>query len=300
MQAPYGDAWRSLERISIIAPLGIRFWDPAFDVQVRDGLSVTAWPADTRWPATSAYVTQGGIYAFHGLPGLHDQEYPVGNPANLGSLPAARRFLIEVTDAASRFQPVVFFVDAPHSGIFPTPLPLSSTTRGVPGFYLFSTPTRPATPLVGLVRAQITERLDDINELPAAYAVLEIDTPDGDAWFGLADASGAVAALFPYPTFTSAANVASSLPSSGAVSQQNWPITLRIRYQPSALSFTFGSSLPELRSVLAQGPAAIWTQRASPPGVSLSSLPATLVFGQELTMRSAGELVLLVSPGSLP
>jgi hypothetical protein len=300
VQAASGNVWRSLERISIIAPLGIRFWDPAFDTQITDGLVVTARPADTRRPARTAYVTPGGIYAFHGLPGLHDIEYPSENPPSPGSLPTARRFLIEVMDTNARFLSVAFFVEAPYSGIFPTTLSSPSTMPGFPGFYLFSAPTRLATPLVALVRAQLSVRLDDSTEQSAAYAMLEIDTPDAETWFGLADARGAVSALFPYPKFAGTDNAAASLPSSTPASQQSWPLTLRVRYQPSVVSFTSGSSLPELRSVLAQAPAAIWTQRASPPGIAQSSRVETLVFGQQLTMRSVGESVLLISPGSLP
>jgi len=299
-QAASGSVWRSLECVSIIAPLGIRFWDPAFDQQITGGLAVTARPADTEWPARTAYVTPGGIYAFHGLPGLHDIEYPRGNPPSPGSLPAARRFLIEVTDTNARFLPIAFFVEAPHSGIFPATPSSPSSMPGFPGFYLFSASTRSATPLVALVRAQLSERLDDSTEQPAAYAVLEIDTPDDETWFGLADARGAVAVLFPYPKFASTDNAVASLPASAPGSQQSWPLTLRVRYQPSVVSLPSGSSLPELRSVLAQAPAVIWMQQASPPGIAQSSLAATLVFGQQLTMRSVGDSVLLISPGSLP
>jgi hypothetical protein len=300
MMTTVGAAWRSVERISIITPLGIRFWDPAFDVQISDGLTVTAYPQGTRRPATTAFCTQGGIYAFQGLPGLHDIEYPQNDPASPGSLPVSARLLIEVADTASRFLPVAFLIDAPFNGIFPTDLPQSPLAPAPPGFYLFSAPTRAGSPLSALVRAQLSERLDEINEMPAAYAVLEIDAPTGNTWIGMADDRGAVAVLFPYPTFTGASNAASSLLPSAAVAPQSWPIDLRVRYQPSALIFPTGSALPELRSVLAQAPAAIWTQRASPPGQALASLPATLVFGEELTMRSAQESGLLISLGAFP
>ena len=46
MQTLNSAAWRSVEQVSVLAPLGIRFWDPAFDVQISDSLAVTAWPAD--------------------------------------------------------------------------------------------------------------------------------------------------------------------------------------------------------------------------------------------------------------
>src|SRR5262249_56535436 len=138
------------------------------------------------------------------------------------------------------------------------------------------------------------------SDRPAAYAMVEVDAPTGNTWIGLADDRGAVAIHFAYPTFTGTSNAASSLAPSTAVPHQSWPLTLRVRYQPSALPFPPGSAVPELRSVLAQGSAAIWTQRASPPGEAVDSLPAALIFGQELVVHSASESVLLVGLGSVP
>lgn len=292
--------WRSVERVSVITPLGIRFWDPAFDVQISAGLTVTASPTGAADLAMTAVCTPSGIYAFNGLPGMHDTEYPQNNPDGPGSLPATAQFLIQVTDPTASFLPAAFFVDVPFKGIFPTDLPQAPGAVAPPGFYLFSAPTRAASPLLAVVRAQLSERLDATTEQPAKYAVLEVDTPDGDTWVGLADQRGVLALLFAYPTFTSTSSAASSLVPSAAVPQQSWPLTVRVRYQPSVLSFPPGSSQPELRSVLAQAPATIWTQRASPPGQAVASLSSTLIFGQELVMSSAGESVLLVGLGSLP
>ena len=115
--------WRQVEHLSIITTLGIRFWDPAFDVPVNDGLAVTAYPFGARRPATTAFSTPSGASAFQGLPGLLESEYPRGDPPSPGSLPASHRFLIEVTDSAARFLPVAFFVDVPFKGIFPTDSP---------------------------------------------------------------------------------------------------------------------------------------------------------------------------------
>jgi hypothetical protein len=294
------DLWKPVERVSIVTPLGIRFWDPVFDVPVEDSLSVTAYPFGTDFPATTGRLTASGVYAFHGLPGLHDVEYPRDDPSDPGSLPASRRFQIVVTDSVSRFLPVSFAIDAPFRGIFPTDVPQGPGMTAAPGFYLFSAPTRSASPLVALIRAQLSERLNATDEQAAAYAVIELDAPGGDTWIGIADQRGAVALLFPYPTFTgpSSTSLPATLPSDGG--EQSWPVTLRVRYQPSVLSFPAGSRLPELRSVLAQAHAAIWTERAVPPGQTLPALSANLVFGQELVMRSTGEAVLLIGLGSLP
>jgi hypothetical protein len=291
---------QSVDRISIVTTLGIRFWDAAADAQITDGLVVTAYPEGARRPATQAFRTPSGVYAFQGLPGLHDVEYPSGDLPGPGSLPETNRFLVEALDQGSRYLPAAFYVDAPFSGIFPTDLPRGPNSAAPPGFFMFSAPTRQASPFVAAVRAQLSERLDAKTDRPAAYAVVEVDVPSGDTWIGLADDRGAVAVLFAYPTFTGTSNAASSLVPSTAVPHQSWPLTMRVRYQPSSLSFPPGSSLPDLRSVLAQAPAAIWTQRAVPPGQAVSQIGVTLVFGQEVVMRSAGESVLLVGPGSLP
>jgi hypothetical protein len=286
--APAPADWQVLERRSIVAPLGIRFWDPAFDVQITDGLTVTAYPEGSPRPAARAVCTPGGIFAFRKLAGLQAVEC---------SLPPSARFLIEVTDTGDRFQPVAFLVDAPFKGIFPTDLPAASAMPP-PGFYLFSAPTRSASPLLALVRTQVNERLGTSEYGPAAYAVLELDAPDGTTYVGLADASGTLALLFPYPDFTGLVGGA-SLPASPAAQQQSWPVTLRIRYQPSALSFPQNSRLPELRSVLAQARAQIWTDPTSATGQILSELTAILVYGQTLTLRSGTGSTLLVSLGSI-
>lgn len=292
--------WRSVEQVSIIAPLGIRFWDPAFDVQVSHGLTVRAYPAGTHDFATTAVCTPSGIFAFRGLPGMHDIEYPQSNPDSPGSLPATAQFLIEVTDATENFLPAAFTVGVPFKGIFPTDLPQGQNAVAPPGFYLFSAPTRSASSTVAMASAQLSELIDSTTEQPASYAVMEIDTPDGDTWVGLADQRGMLALLFTYPTFTGTSSAVSSVVPSAAVPQQSWPVTVRVRYQPSALSFPPGSRVPEMRSVLAQAPAVIWTQRAAPPGQAVASLPATLIFGQQLVIQSAQESELLIGLGSLP
>lgn len=294
--ASTGD-WRLVERVNIFTPLGIRFWDPALDAPVNDGLRVRAYPEGARRPAVDATLTPSGVYAFHGLMGMRDVENSQLS-AIPGSLPFIGRFLIEVEDTMRRFLPTALLVDAPYRGIYPTDQPQPGA--GPPGIYLFSAPARPASPLLATIRAQLSERLDATHERPAAYAVMEIETATHDIWVGLADQRGALALLFAYPTFTATSSAPSSLPPAPPVDRQSWPLTIRVRYQPSALVFSGGSPFPELRSVLSQAPAAVWSARAAPPGQAASETSTTLVFGQELVMRSEQESVLLISPGSMP
>jgi hypothetical protein len=290
--------WRVLENRRFVTPLGIRFWDPALDVAVDDGLTVVAFPDGSREQSRTAFRTPGGVYAFRNLPGLHDYENPTDDTDAPGSLPNQRRFLIEVNDNEGRFQPVCFFVDAPVRGIFPSQV-VTSLGAAPPGFYLFSASTRAATPVLGTVRAELRERLDATRDRAAAYALLEISAPGG-SYLGVADARGVVSVILPYPVFTTAPGGPSSLIPSSIGSEQSWAISARVSYQPSAHFVPPGASLPELRSVLSQAPGVIWTRRIVPPGVGLSTFDATLVFGQEAVLHSEQESVLLVGPGSMP
>ncbi len=290
--------WRQVEFRLVVTPLGIRFWDPALDAPVTDGLTVIAYPEGARRLARTAFLTAGGVYAFRDLPGLHDYEHPPGDTPAPASLPAQRRFVIEVNDADDRFLPVCFYLDAPIRGVFPQQ---TATSLGgtAPGFFLFSASTRATTPVLATVRAELRERIDATHDRPAAHALLEITTPDGVA-IGLADARGAVAVLLPYPVFTVAPAGASSLIPSSTGPEQSWAVGVGVRYQPSAFSVPTGAVLPELRGVLAQAPGVIWTSRSAPPGQGVNALSETLLFGQELVLRTAGESVLLVGPGSMP
>jgi hypothetical protein len=290
--------WRVLEHRRIVTPLGIRFWDPALDVAVDDGLTVTAFPEGSRRQSRTAFRTAGGVYAFRNLPGLHDYENPIDDSDAPGSLPIQRRFLIEVNDREGRFQPACFFVDAPVRGIFPSQV-VTSLGAAPPGFYLFSASTRAATPVLGTVRAELRERLDATGDRPASYALLEIAAPSA-SYLGMADARGVVSVILPYPVFTAAPGGPSSLIPSFIGTEQSWAISVRVAYQPSALSVPPEASLPELRTVLSQAPGVIWTRRTVPPGMGVSSFDATLVFGQEMVLRSEQESVLLIGPGSMP
>lgn len=290
--------WRALEFRLVVTPFGIRFWDPALDAPVTDGLAVIAYPEGVRRLARTAFRTASGVYAFRDLPGLHDYEHPAGDTDTPESLPAQRRFVVEVNDAEGRFLPVCFHIDAPVRGVFPSQ---TATLLGSapPGFFLFSASTRAPSPVLATVRAELRERLDATRDRPAAHALLEVSTPDGVS-IGLADERGVVAVLLPYPVFTVAPGGASSLIPSATGHEQSWALTASVRYQPSALSVLAGATLPELRSVLAQAPGIIWTSRAAPPGQGVSALGETLLFGQQLVLRSAQESVLLVGPGSMP
>ena len=100
--------------------------------------------------------------------------------------------------------------------------------------------------------------------------------------FGVADAEGQVAVLFPYPRF---ATVISSPPrSSGAASRPpDWPVTVRIRYGPSGQTILLPELVPELSSLFMQPFVDIWPGASGPPESELST---SLVLGRELVLRT--------------
>jgi hypothetical protein len=287
----------SLEQLHIFTPLGIRFWDAALERVVTDGLEVRAYPAGRPQARRTAVLSRSGVYAFHGLPGLHAVEYPADADAMLASPPQPQRFMVEVEDRAYRFLPVVFGVDVPYAGVLPTNT-LDAQGRPLPGFYLFSAPARPVLPTQAVVRVQVAEAgaaLPGRAQSPAAHALLELELPDGRVLFGIADEEGRAAIILPYPAFAPAAGGFSPLNAAGLEFQQSWTVHLRVRYAPSRLAPPVGSRLPELRSIFAQTPALIWTSAALSPGQPVDELTQELRFGEELVIRSGGSSTLLVS-----
>ncbi len=268
-----------IERQTIFTPLGIRFWDPASDSQIGHGLAVRAWPDGATEPVRSAFRTASGIYAFQGLPGLRDVEYPA-NGGGSASPPAGQRFVVAVQDEQRRFLPAVLRLDAPFFGIYPTAAASSPPGAALPGVYLFSAPWRTATGLA-VVRAELVRR--STGE-PAAWAVLELDVAESGVWHGIADERGSVAVLFPIPPFQ--ATLGSSPPGPQAPPQeQQWQVTARVLFQPSHLETPAGADQPDLRTILTQAGGVVW---ASSTGAPAAELAATLNFGQDLILRTAG------------
>lgn len=272
-----------IERQTVFTPLGIRFWDPASDSQVAHGLRVRAWPDGATGPVRTAFRTASGIYAFQGLPGLRAVEYPAANGGGLSSPPVQERFVVAVEDEQRRFLPVTLRVDAPFTGIYPIALlssPPGGETPPLPGFTLFSAPWRAASALAA-VRADLVR---ESTGHPAAHAVLELDVEDSGVWHGIADERGSVAVFFPIPPFQ--ATLGSSPPGPQAPPQeQQWQVTARVLFQPTHLETPAGAAQPDLRTILTQAGGVVW---AAAGGAPAATLAATLRFGQDLVLQTAG------------
>lgn len=279
---PTFQIFEPLERLTIFTALGIRFWDAALDRQVTDGLIVTARRPGVDQRSVRAFRTRSGVYAFRGLPGLRALEYPADDAVLEGSPPALTRFVIEVIDEQRRFVPVVFQVDVPFFGIYPTG---QSDASAPPGVYLFSAPTRPVASSLGVVRAQLVELLADGSEQPASFALLEVALAGGPPAFGIADEEGRVAVQLPYPRFTSVLANGSPPASADGTLSQRWEARVRVRFDPPALDVPAGSVVPDLRSIFSQRPGGIQIGLGLPPGGTTTELVTELVFGREVVLR---------------
>lgn len=278
-----------LEQVTIFTVLGIQFWDPALDVPVTDGLAVSAQLLDTDYMPVTAFRTASGVYAFQGLPGLHDVEYPVS-----GAAPASPQrtfpFAITVSDSFGRYLPELFVVDLPlpYEGVF-----LSNQVTSPPGSgaraYLFSSPTRTGAAGISAVRADLWDR--DVNQ-PAAWAALEVSI-GGQVLRGIADGRGRV--LIQFPSLLNTRLSAGSPPGigQGPSTGMSWPVQVAVRYQPGKLRFPLATSrgvvspwgtTPSVKSILdEQGYALVWQQEAGPPAAEWTG---ELIYGQELVLRS--------------
>jgi hypothetical protein len=290
MDALIPDTWQVIEKVTVFTTLGIRFWDPAKDTQVRDGLVVTARPEKAAGPIIEAFQTASGIYAFQGLPGLQGVEYPEGRSATGTNTSPTRRYLIGVDDRQGRFSPVLFYVDLPLSyrGIFLGNLSAASPPQVSPrGFYLFSAPSRSVCPGQAAIRGTLKVFP---GGKPAGYAVLEVEVNRNKKWYGIADERGCVAILFPYPPIKNSHGIS---PPGGAevpLDQEQWQLDIRVRYEPAVLKFPQGMKQPDLHSILNQSAGSIWPDRPGslPSHSAVPTWSTALRYGREFILRTGG------------
>lgn len=298
---------RALEKQRIFTPLGIRFWDFAQDRTVDDGLVVSAVSPVPGLDPIAAVRTRSGVYAFQGLPGLHDVEYPNSNSGAVTSPPQAIPFVITVTDTLRRYLPQIFTVELPlpYRGVF-----LSNEVTSPPGAaaraYLFSATSRPVPSGCAAIRAQVWNK--GANS-PAAYAVLQLMV-GGNLWTGIADENGAVAVFFPFPPLERLSLGSPPGSGQGTIYNTTWPVSVQVRSQASKLIFPlatrsnlapFWLTTPSLKSIMNdQGSATIWSTEVGPPAATFS---ATLQYDAELVLRTAAIVTdqfsgsLLITPG---
>lgn len=306
--------FQSLETVTAVAPLGVRFRDVVTDTLVGGGLSVSAHPAGSPALRAPATANRSGVHVLHHAPGLRDFERGAGDAAFWAGQTAALPYVVEVEDLEGRFLPFSFVAELPFKGLYnwtspvdPLPAEPPAPPRNVP---LYSAPTRTPPPGMAVLRAELR---DPVLGAPAAWAVVEASL-DGQLFArGFADERGHLALIFPYPAplkFPPVSPPASPPAAQGPpLLQQEWHITLSAAYTPSsppapAASAAGEAPAPDLRDTLAQllaPPADLWLHYGS--RVRLTG--AVLRYGQELVLRSqdldtnsppAPESVLFVTP----
>ncbi len=276
--------------VSRLSPLGIRLWDFVTQTAISDGVTLAVQGAGG--PAPVRIVTNpSGVFVLGGLPGLAAVESSAGGSALRASPPEAAQFTIEVDHTRGRFLPFSLSVSAPTQGIS---VPACATDTWMPSMQLpaiplFSGPARPVPAGLAAVRAQLW---DTIADAPAAYAMLEIDPGTAPAQRGLADASGRVLVVLPYPPL---ATTLTSPPALQALTAQSWLLTPTVYYAAAAAG-SGTSGHPDLCTLLAQSVA------TAPASSSPPSTPSTepLLYGVDLVLVTPGESTLLIDPGAAP
>ena len=303
-----------LDRLTMVAPLGLRFSDFASGTFVGDGLDVQVYPSGSPTTRVAALANRKGVYVLHHAPGLRELEHGEGDQTYWDTLPPAKNFVIEVNDSQRRFQPFQFTASLPAKGIYKWIDVPSSPLDAGESIPLYSSPVRSVPAGMAVLRADLW---DESRDAAAAWAVLEASMNGKLIARGIADAEGRIALIFPYPapkafSISSPPGSPLSSPPGGsglALTDQAWPIQLRALYTPERPvpsppnSFENESELPELRFTLSQPEATIWAnaERTEP------LLEASLHYGQEKVLRSEAsppsqlrQSVLFITPAGSP
>ena len=281
-----------IERLSIVTPLGLRFWDEVSGRVIGDGLLVTAYPETRPYRRLQAVSNPSGIYSLHHLPGLREIENGAGDAAFWDNHPPRSPFIVEVVDSARRFQPFLLLLALPVRGVldwqgFMGESPPGTPTAGPGGVPLYSTASRTVPAAMAVIRADLWDPQAGPSHQggPAAWAVLEAHVLGGHTVRGIADEQGRVALIFAYPEpvtngLNSPPDSSPLSPPEGGMSlrEQAWPITLQVAYERR---HPIPPILP-LLEILAQLPAQLWDDF---PRMELTQV--TLRFGQELVLKSS-------------
>lgn len=282
----------TLDRLTMVAPLGLRFHDATTGALVGDGLSVWAYPVGRPTAKRPAIANRRGVYVLHHGYGLREREQGDGSRAYWDNpVPPNKDFVIEVTDEQRRFQPFQFTASLPFEGVFKwLDSPLSTQTT-VP---LFPAPTLSVASGMAVLRADLW---DTSLDAPAAWAVIDAFTAGKFLGRGIADDAGRIAVIFSFPTplsFAPASPPGSPLGSppiatSPPLTEQVWPLELRAFYTPdrpvvSPPDFVeeVGPPLPDLRFTLSQPAATLWADADQTEILQETNLR----FGRELILKS--------------
>lgn len=284
------ESYQLLERQTLIAPLGVKFWDVATGAYICDGLKVTAYPDDDRLHSTPASPNRSGTYVLHHASGLRDFEMGVGNFPFTDLLPARRSFTVEVRDEQRRFLPLKFGADLPFKGLFKLPAGLPSDLSVAPGVPLFSSTLRTAPAGMALLRAELYEtpslQTNGVRtSKPAAWAMLEARTEGKFLGRGIADEHGRIVLVFAYPKPHDAISSTGGSPARPFTAglpflKQEWAIQLDAFYEPLPVPSSPNSaiSIPSLSDLVGQSSADLFLDEA----LTAPLTEVTLMYGPKV------------------
>ncbi|HEY8561378.1 MAG TPA: hypothetical protein VIL74_13460 [Pyrinomonadaceae bacterium] len=279
-----------IEKLSLVAPLGLCFHDAATGERIADGLAVSVFPAsnDRRNKRAAALPNRSGVYVLHRAAGFAEFTRGAGDAAWWEKiLDQKRNFIAEVVDREGRFLPFRFALELPVKGIYRwRNAPPTSPANGLESVPLYSAPARKITGGMASIRAEFRENPDKA----AAFAVLEARLNGVLVARGIADRAGQMLLVFPAPAPSN--NPIASPPSDAtriALAEQRWTLDLTLKYEPRVFQTSPPTAiddapefLPDLRLALAQANGTLWATAAKNEILTT----AVLEFGRELILRS--------------
>lgn len=283
-----------LDRLTMVAPLGLRFHDSSSGALVGDGLVVWAYPVGKPTTRRRAIANRKGVYVLHHGYGLTRREQGDGSRAYWDNPdPPNKDFVIEVTDEQRRFQPFQFTASLPVEGIFKWDGAMASPLAERSTIPLFSSPVRSVPSGMAVLRADLW---DTAIDGPAAWAMIEVFTGGKLIGSGIADEAGRIAVIFPYPaplTFAPASPPGSPpgsppVATSPPLTDQVWSLEIRALYTPDRplvsppVFFDTAQDLPDLKFTLSQPPATLWADAEQTEILEETNLR----FGRELILKS--------------
>lgn len=272
-----------LDRLTMVAPLGLLFQDAITGETVRDGLTVTAYPVSRPAARRTLITNRRGVYALHDAPGLRDLQNGAGDSDYWNNLPATKDFVIEVIDQQARFIPFQFVAGLPIQ--WNTAV---SSPPAIKNISLYSAPTRTAPAAMAIVRADLWDPSIGTDGAGATSAVLELYDNDQLVARGVADEAGKIVVPFPYPaprSFPVISPPGSPPVSRPALTDQSWTFQARALYaQPiqSPPATSSDESLPDLQAVLSQPDGKLWADEARTEELQ----EVAVQFGCEKVLRS--------------
>ncbi|MDT5267886.1 MAG: hypothetical protein QOH49_72 [Acidobacteriota bacterium] len=279
------ETFRLIERVTHVAPLGLRFWDIVAGRYLSAGLSVSAFPAHQPARRVAAVVNRSGVFVVHSAPGL--REFESGEGEFRQSPPNIVPFVVEVEDRERRYIPFALDVELPSRGVYRWPHPPGrerlAPETAVP---LYPSAVHDVPQGMAVLRTELRSTSDDG---PGAWAVLEARFNGRLLGRGVADEWGRVTLIMPYPEpldYTSGGGSPPELFAAGLpLLQQEWRLQLRASYTPGAAASPPAPPRPKpnLSDILSQQPTALWAGVARAEQLT----EVRLRYGRELVIRSS-------------